>query len=101
MVSLVKSSTNLVIREYINGQIYIRTTSFGTIPSNYFVTQHGYDLMLGGWDNINVSNSYFKDLFVVKRALSDTELNNITNCQMRAKKNNLLISEKIIEKALL
>ena len=47
-----------------------------TIPSaNYYLTQNGYDLMLGGWDNGNPCNTYFKDLVVVVgTAMTDSEI---------------------------
>lgn len=51
----------------------------GTVASNYFVTQYGYDLKLSGWDDSNTHDTYFKDLFVAKRALTDDEINSIRN----------------------
>jgi hypothetical protein len=75
MVSLVKSGTTLTIKEWEqSGTIHTRTVPI-TVPSeNYFLTQHGYDLKLGGWDNGNPVNSYYKDLVVAQRAFTDAEL---------------------------
>ena len=63
----------------------------GTVVSNYFVSQYGYDLKLGGYNNGNPPNSYYKDLVVAKRALTDTELTTIYNTQMRAYNSNSIL----------
>lgn len=62
---------------FINNNDILQSYEVGTIANNYFVTQYGYDFKLGGWDNGNPTNTYFRDLIVVKRALSNIELNNI------------------------
>ena len=41
------------------------------------MTQYGYDFKLGGWDNENPTNTYFKDLIIAKKALTNDDINNI------------------------
>lgn len=75
MVSLVKTGTNLTIKEFgRDGTIHVRNEVISTTRANYYVTQYGYDLKLGGWDDTYACNTLFKDLFVVRRALSDAEI---------------------------
>lgn len=64
---------------------------------NYYVTQHGYDFKLGGWDNVNVCNSWFKDLMVAKRAFSKVELDAIFVTQMRARRDILQVQGSMKE----
>jgi hypothetical protein len=85
MISFTKNGTTGTIKFWgIDGTVITRTFTYGTIASNYYVNQYGYDLMLGGWDNVNVCNAYFKDLIVAKRALTDEELQNIYNIQVKS-----------------
>jgi len=78
MVSLVKLGTTLTIKEWspLEG-IYTRTSTVSTSAANYYVTQYGYDLKLGGWNNGNPCNAFYRDLIVLKRALTNTEVENI------------------------
>lgn len=76
----------VVLRRY-NGTLTLRTYGMGTKglsssqdvddsfagPDRY-VTQNNYDLQLGGWDTANPCNAYYKDLIVLKRALTNEEL---------------------------
>jgi hypothetical protein len=76
-ITIVKSSTTVTLKtQLVTGTVYVRTFTGPTV-ANQYLTQYGYDLKLGGWDNANPTNTYFRDLIVVKRALSDTELINI------------------------
>ena len=104
MISFVKNGTTGTWKFWgIDGTIITKTYTYGTIASNYYVTQYGYDFKLGGWDNGNPCNSYYKDLIVAKRALTDTELQTLYNIQMRLYNNNriLLIRNGISEANLL
>lgn len=56
-------------------------TSRGKIDTeNFFVHPNGFDFNLSGWyyDYNNVCKSYFKDLFVLKRAITDEEIKNFS-----------------------
>jgi hypothetical protein len=73
-VSMIRSGSVVTMTTYyIGSQYYTFAASPGLAP-NGFVTQYGYDLKLGGWDDTNVSNTYFRDLMVFKRAISVSEL---------------------------
>jgi len=71
----------------ISGNIYFNikgldanfsgVTSIVPTSSTACVTSYGYDFKLGGWDNGSPCNAYFRDLIVVKRGLSDTEISNV------------------------
>jgi hypothetical protein len=98
MISLSKSGTTLTITEWgIGGKNYIRTTSVSSTAANYYVTQHGYDFKLAGWDNANACNAYYKNLFIIPgTALSSIQLENIYRTQIK-QKNGLQIQGKLIE----
>lgn len=74
-ISHVKSGTNIVTTTRgIDGNLLsIRNQTTTSSVSNYYVCPHGYDFKMGGWDNTNPTNTYFRDLVVVKRAISSTE----------------------------
>lgn len=83
MVSLVKVGTTLTIKTWLPGATpATRTVALGTIASNYYVTQHGYDLKLGGYDNTVGCNTFTRDLIVAKRAFTDAEVTALANNQM-------------------
>lgn len=91
-VSMVKIGTNIEIKTTLeNGVVYIRNTSSTNSVPNYYVTQYGYDFKLGGHDNSNPSNTYFKNLKVFKNILSDYEL----DVQFRIGKNNIYTNNLI------
>jgi hypothetical protein len=92
MVSLSKTGTTLTIKEWSSEGIYTRIVSTTNTVSNYYVTQHGYDFKLGGWDNGNPCNSYYRDLIVIKRCLSDVEIQKIYKTHLTADKNNFYVS---------
>ena len=99
MISLVKNGTTVTRKAWgIDGTIQYSTAALSAVVSNYYVTQHGYDFKFG-WDISGVSNTYYRDLVVAKRALTDTELTTIYNTQMRAYNSNstLLIRNGINE----
>lgn len=77
LVVLRKNGTTLTINTHLsNGTISTRTTTVSTTLANYYVCHHGYDFKFG-WDNTAVANSWFKDLIVAKRVLTDDEINTI------------------------
>jgi hypothetical protein len=97
-VVIVKSGTNEHYEITLpDGQVISRDRLNDTIIPNYYVCQHGYDLMLGGWDNNGVCNAYYKDLIVAKRALSQAELDDIYNTKMiMTKDGGLQVQNSII-----
>ena len=98
MVSLVKNGTNVSYKCWgVGGVILISNSTLSTDKANYYVTQHGYDFKLGGWDNGNPTHSYFKDLMVAKRAFTDDELNKIYSTQMSNKGSKINLQGEIVE----
>jgi hypothetical protein len=80
MVSLVRSGTTVTITTWsVGNQTHVRTVGYSTANTNYMVNQYGYDFKLGGWDNNNPTNAFFRDLVVTKYALSATQLGLIYN----------------------
>lgn len=99
MISLQKSGSVITIINWdIDEQKYVRTIAVSTAAPNYYVTPYGYDLKLGGWDSTGTCNSYFKDLIVVKSALSVVELEVIHSTQARTcKDGEFQLQGKLIE----
>jgi len=60
-----------------------------------YVTQYGYDLKLGGWDNNNNCNTYFRDMLVFKTALTDLEIETIYKNEMSLSAKSLFIQFEI------
>ena len=100
MVSIVKSGSDITFKYHdICGDSYKRVEDGSIInTNNYFMTQYGYDLMLGGWGDTNICNTFYRDLIVVpNRALLDSELEEVSNTNMRLYKDNLQIQYQIRE----
>lgn len=55
---------------------------------NKLVTQHGYDLLLGGWDDGAICQAYYKDLIVAQRCLTEQELLKIFKARIIDEPNN-------------
>lgn len=100
MVSLVNKAGNCTIKEWdYEGNVYERNAGDiapTSAPANAFVTQHGYDFMLGGWDNQGAPNAYYRDLIVAKRAFTDEEVNNLFKTRASSREDALYISGKIV-----
>jgi hypothetical protein len=97
MVSLVRSGSVITIKEWEQGgTVHVRTVT-GPTAANAYVTQYGYDLKLGGWDNGSACNSYYRDLIIAKRAFTDTELTALYKTLIRQQKDNLLIQYTVNE----
>lgn len=98
-VTITKSGSNMMIKErQEDGTVFNRQSSLVTSVPDHYVTPYGYDLKLGGWDNVNGGcNSYYKDLIVAKRALSDVELDALYQVQQRAGKNNFFVQHRVEE----
>lgn len=60
-------------------------------PDRY-VTQNNYDLQLGGWDAANPCNAYYRDLIVLKRALSDEDLAYMYGTKLKVYADSITIS---------
>jgi hypothetical protein len=101
-ITLIKSGTTITLTFYLDDGTTVSATYVpGAITSNRYVTQYGYDLKLGGWDDVNVCNAFFKDLIVAKRALTAAEVDNIRKLQLRNKKGLMLIPGSVKEVPLL
>lgn len=102
MVSMVKSGSNITLNIKSNKLTNYQATYSSTINlPNWFVNQYGYDLKLGGHDNNYPSNTFFKDLIITKRALTDVELETLYKTQMRATKDGLTLQNGIKENTIL
>lgn len=55
------------------------TKTLTNLTTNSFVTPYGYDLKLGGWDNSNACYTFYRNLSVAKRSLSDAEITSLRN----------------------
>lgn len=96
VVTLVKSGTTLTIETWINDKIQrTRTVSISGVVPNYYETQYGYDFKLGGWDNNSGCYTHFKNLIVLKRAMTQVELDDFRLAKMRATKDTLNIQNEI------
>lgn len=101
MVSLIKSSSTLTIKEWSLAEgVYTRTVSAAITEPSYYVSQHGYDFKMSGYNNGNVTNSYFRDLIVAKRAFANNELEELFRVHMRSHKDQVQIQGSIYEERL-
>ncbi|MNM29882.1 hypothetical protein D3C81_404300 [compost metagenome] len=100
MVSLVHSGNNLTIKFWgINETVATYVSSLSAAQAgNYYVTQYGYDLKLGGYDNGNSPNTYYRDLIVTKRAFTDAELTSLFGNKFNYTNNKLKINGVFKEK---
>lgn len=55
---------------------------------NAMVTQYGYDLFLGGWDNSSLCGAFYKDLLVYQEFLSDDVIDKICKTWITDYENN-------------
>lgn len=95
-VTLVKSGATLTITSYLKDSVFrTRTISLGSPPSNYYVTQYGYDFKLSGWDNNGGCYTHFRNLIVLKRAMSSAELDSYRLNKMKATKDGLYVQNGI------
>ena len=103
MVSIVKKGASATLIFWNCDGVPKRTvTASLAIPTaNYYVTQYGYDLNIGGWDNLSQSETYVKDLIVAKRALSDGELKTINSTFMRNKNTHTQVQGRLKERYIL
>lgn len=96
MICLVKRGGTIYFKSYNKLGIFESESNSTTTVSNYYVTQYGYDLKLGGYDNTNSPNSYYRDLIVSKRAFTDEEIERMYKVQM-SYDNRLTVSKNIVE----
>lgn len=84
----------LKLRIFDENQELLHTDDYTfSIPtSNYYVTQNGYDLQLGGWDyTTNSSNSFYRDLIVLPaRAMSDTEFESYFRANLKVNESEIM-----------
>lgn len=102
-VMIRKQGLNITIQLFIPGNSYKFTTSLAVnYTANGLVTNYvpAYDFKLGGWDDGSPCNSYYKNLVVAKRALSDIEVETLRSI-MQVNKNIILIQGDIKESVIL
>jgi hypothetical protein len=100
MIAIRKSGTTITYQEFspLEG-VYSKTLTginVNNVP-NYYVTQYGYDFKLGGWDNANPCNTWFRDLIITKRLLTDTELSLLYRRPLCSNKDKVNLSNQIGE----
>jgi hypothetical protein len=99
MVSVVRNGNIVTIKERIGTNTHVRSVDVSSaIAGNAFVTQYGYDLTLGGFDNSNSPNTYYKDLIIAKRAFTDNELDAIYKNKVKQNKEKLIVQGSFKEK---
>lgn len=82
----------LIFTVYLeNGTKMESSINYTLTTPNKFVTQFGYDLLLGGWDNTTICQAYYKDLIVAQRCLTEQELLKIFKTRIIDKPNNMNI----------
>ena len=94
-VTMVKTGTSIVITSYLKDRVVRSRTIVVTASANYYVTQYGYDLKLGGWDNNGGCYTHFRNLIVLKRAMTTDELNNYRLNKMKATKDGIYVQNGI------
>jgi len=107
MVALRKSGSSFTVTTYgdlgsgdsVSPFKSVRTLTTPT-TANRYVTQYGYDLKLGGWDDINNCNTYFRDLIVIKRALTESEIETVYKKEMSFFSDYAQVQHEISEEAL-
>jgi hypothetical protein len=102
MISLQKTGSTIVTKEWSPSEgIYTKTDTVSITTANYFNTQYGYDLKLGGFVNGSPCNAYYRDLIIAKRLMTDAELQNIYKTSMSDINGNLYVPNGINEKVIL
>jgi len=85
MISIVRSGNNIKYRFWgVDDTIYEMNETLNITKANHFVCDEGYDLNLGGYGNINC-NTIYRNLIVLKRALSDDIIEKIFNTPLKIK----------------
>jgi hypothetical protein len=97
-ISLINTGGTLIITTTVDGVDHVRTATTGTTAENYYVNPYGFDFKLGGWDLNSTTNTYFKDLVIVKRAITATEISEIKNTKMRQYETYVQIQGRIKER---
>lgn len=95
------SSGTITWTVYYSGKLSTVSQSYTPGAANAFVTQYGYDLKLGGWDNGNEGWAYYRNLFFVQRRMSDTEVENIFKTKMKANKYGIILQNGIETNAII
>jgi len=94
-----RTGTSLSLRVYgmgTNGLFLAQSVDDSEATANRYVTQDGRDLQLGGWDNSNPTNTYYRDLLVIPgRAMSDAELDKMYNSKLRVFTNYVAAGQMI------
>lgn len=87
--------TNIKLTTF--GKFGVRTASVAKPSSTLVYERSGRDLEMGGWDNSGRSNSIYKDLFITKTALTDTEIENIYKTMVKLKRDSVDLHRNIKE----
>lgn len=95
-VTMVKNGTTITNTFWVSDKVSRTSTFTFDVPtSNYYVTQYGYDLNLSGWDDIYNCFSHFRNLVVVKRAMTEQELTDYRLTKMSMTEDTLLVQSEI------
>ena len=95
-ITVVKSGTTITFETWLSDKLQrTRTEVLSAVAANYYETQYGYDFKLSGWDNNNETWSHYKNLIVLKRAMTTQELDDYRLQKMKAYSHELLIQSEI------
>lgn len=96
-ISYNKTSNILTYRVYFStGEVNSFTVNYTVSGENGFVTQHGYDLFLGGWDASACCTAEYKDLIVCQQLL-DEQINKLAKTWITDYENNTVSMGSIKE----
>lgn len=101
MVSIVRNGATMTIKIYLSNGTIASGPITPPSTANACVTQYGYDFKLGGYDNGNAPNTYYRDLIIAKRAFTDTELTNLFKNKFNFTNNNVKVNGILKEKIIL
>lgn len=93
------SSNNITVYEENRFKKHKRIVAISITKDNQYLTQNGYDLFLGGWNDTKVCIAEYKDIRVGQWALSETEVNNCFK-QGMSQNDVLTLNGELIENTL-
>jgi|LSQX01.3.fsa_nt_gb hypothetical protein len=89
-----RSGTNFnmqVFRHSNKNPVVDMNTTAVANTANYYVTPQGYDFRLGGRDAGYASNAYYRDLQVLKKALTDEEVKTYFNTKFKVLEDHIAV----------
>lgn len=93
------SANTITIYERNRFTAHKRVISVSITKENQYVTQYGYDLMLGGWDENDICVAEYKDIRVSNIAITETQVNE-SFTQGMSQKDVLTLNGELIENTL-